>query len=226
MRHRPQLHLPGPWDGPDIEVPTGTRSHLGRVLRLDHGAPVTYTDGCGVSGAGTWQGATVRRGSEQAHERERFLTVALAPPKAKDRQRFAVEKLQELGVGALVWVKTEHSEGRPPRADRAGQWAIAALEQSRGVFLMSIRESDVSDVGAVVALDAAAPDPLGWPAGASSAAVLVGPEGGLTPKDLAGHATARLGTTVLRTETAAVAAAAILLVRENDAGTGTPIALA
>lgn len=212
MGHVPHLHCPGPW--PDSEIPLGDlqRHHLVRVLRRTDRSPVTYTDGEGTEGSGVFTGSVVVRGDESAEAAPApRVVVAVAPPQNQDRCRLVVEKLAELGVDDLQWITTEYSQGRAPRADKAHAWAVAALQQSRGSWLMRIHapiglddlDPAVSWIvadsgGGSVEVDPAAPVGL-----------VVGPEGGLTADELARfRLTVRLGVRVLRTETAAIVGAA------------------
>lgn len=220
MRRPPHLHLPGPWDGDEIEVPAPTITHLRTVLRMDLGAAVTYTDGVGTSGRGVWRGPTVTRGPERTVERRRTLRVAVAPPKSRDRQRFTVEKLQELGVAELLWLPTARTVGRAPREDRAASWAVSALEQSRGSHLMALGSAAPDDLPGAIVLDPDATEPLAWPDAASAATVVIGPEGGFAPGEFEGFATARLGESIMRTETAAFVAAAVLLLDPSMLASG------
>lgn len=218
MRHVPHLHLPGSWEDPRLPVPPATRNHLNKVLRWESGSPVTYTDGAGRRGRGVWTGDAVDRGEEVSEPPPaRRLAVAVAPPKGKDRQRSIVEKLQELGVTEMVWTTTERTQTRPPSAAKSTAWAVGALEQSTGAWLMAIRSSTLASVidaatCPVSILDPDADDVLAWPDGASFA-VVVGPEGGLTDDERSLAPAAHLGGAILRTDTAAVVAAALMVVR-------------
>ena len=212
MRHRPHLHLPGPWQDRGIPVPPASVAHLRRVLRVPAGTEVTYTDGAGIVGRGEWNGSTVERGDEEhAAARARSVTVVVAVPRSKERQRFMVEKLQELDVARLVWLDAERSQVPPPRDERIRMWAVGALEQSRGARLMEIGQARPSQVDGAIALDADAATPLRWPDGSHSVTVVIGPEGGLTEDERSRWPAARLGPTILRTETAAIVAAGHLL---------------
>ena len=208
MRHQPHLYLPAPWDEPVLAVPDATRSHLRKVLRYPEGGAVSYTDGAGTVGEGRWGGAAVERGEEAlVPSQGRHVTIAVAPPRSKERQRFIVEKLQELEVAEIVWVPTDRTQARPPREDRARAWAVAALEQSRGARLMSIRTGPIDslDDPFVASIDGDGAADISWPADVT---VLIGPEGGLTEAELQRHSKrVSLGAKVLRTETAALVAA-------------------
>lgn len=231
MRHVPHLHVSRPWDEVPVVVSLATRDHLATVLRMAPGADVSYTDGHGTVGVGVWTGSGVERGTERSVPRGvRSLTMGVAPPRAKERQRIIVEKLQELGVRKLVWLSTARAQVRGPKPERARSWAIGALEQSRGAWLMAVTSSSYVDFVAdtertTVVLDPDAPRSFAWPGGADLA-IAVGPEGGFTEEERADRTLATVGSTILRTDTAAVVAAGIALVGAGDAGMGTRSELA
>ncbi len=216
-RHIPHLYLAGPWQENRIDVTLEVRRHLEKVLRINAPAEVTYTDGAGLTGSGSFDGASVGRGFEEMQQHRSGLTVAVAPPKNTARLRFVVEKLAEIGVNRLVWLTTEYAEGRPPRLDKAAAWAIAALEQSRGAWLMDIDGpvsiSEVAQFGSPLFADQG-----GGPVGdfdlIPEPVLCVGPEGGFAPGELSEHGPrVNLGPTVLRVETAAVVGATMFLRR-------------
>jgi 16S rRNA (uracil1498-N3)-methyltransferase len=189
-------------------VPDATAHHLTAVLRYPVGEPVTYTDGRGSAGVGTWTGTGVDRGEEHTvDDVAPELTIAVAPPRNRDRQRFIVEKLQELAVQRLVWTSSARTEGRPPASRKADAWAVGALEQSRGARLMAISVAPLDDLTTGLLAD-----PGGVPARTVERTrpltMVVGPEGGLTDDERDRfHWRVALGSTILRTETAAIAAA-------------------
>jgi len=188
--------------------------HLVRVLRLRDGEIVTATDG-----AGRWRACRFLRGSRLEADGpvvatappEPALTVGFAPVKG-ERTEWAVQKLTELGVDRIVPLRTARSvvrwEGDRAAAAVARLRKVAreAVMQSRRVWLPAVTDiATPADVpGAALAEPGGAPPSLARPA------VLVGPEGGWAPEELAGAAaTVSLGEQVLRSETAALAAAAI-----------------
>jgi len=211
MRHQPHVFVPTPWDRGTLSVPDRSRSHLLKVLRYQPGSPITYTDGTGTFGSGIWTGNDIDRGEEIQIGRPSQLSLAVAPPKQKERQRFVVEKSQELGVSALLWLDTDYGEGRAPSDSRVRAWTIGALEQSRGAWCMDVSGPvPVADLTDPVACDAGGGDIAAVVEAAGT--VAVGPEGGWSDAERAGFSTTvSLGPTVLRTETAAIAAASVLL---------------
>ncbi len=212
MGHVPHLYLGAPWPDAAIPLPDDTRHHLERVLRIRPGASVSYTDGAGTVGDGRIDGGHVVRGEERSVAPPApAVTVAVAPPRSKDRARFVVEKLAELGIDRLVWLITRHGEGKPPPWPRSRAWAEAALEQSRGAHLMGIAgPTPIAELTAplwVATQGAELP-----PATDTAVTLAVGPEGGFSAGDTAPGATpVGLGSRVLRTETAAVVGATLVL---------------
>ncbi|MDJ0791727.1 MAG: RsmE family RNA methyltransferase [Acidimicrobiia bacterium] len=225
MRHRPHVYLPRPWpDGP-VALSTEQAHHLTTVVKHVPGDSISYTDGVGTFGIGVLgavassgapdrdrsgrDGLTLERGAEsQVPHRRPRLTLGVAPPRSKDRQRFVVEKLQELGAAHLVWVSTAWTQTRPPKPERSHGWAVAALEQSRGSWLMAIDASPIDDIATpYVALPGGENRPAQLRHHAE-VTVLIGPEAGFRPDEVAKSiGRIDLGPTILRTETAAIAVA-------------------
>lgn len=213
MRHEPHLFLPGPWTTESIQLGDGHRHHLGKVLRVGDGQSVSYTDGEGRVGRGTIIGRTVLRGDEtDVPPGVPALTVAAVPLHDRQRNRFMVEKLAELGTRRLLWWRSEYGQARPP--SKAQMWADQALEQSRGAWRLVVSTAGVEQLPAPVVV--AHPQGGPWPDEAP-ATVLIGPEGGWSEADLSPEWTrVSLGTRLLRSETAAVVAAARVLNAKSD----------
>lgn len=211
MAHVPHLHLPGPWPPDSIILPPHQIHHLRNVLRLGDGEPCTYTDGEGRVGEGVYRGETIVRGAERLLPTPPEVSLAVAPPANKDRLRFLVEKSAELGATRIMWLTTRFGQGRPPRADKAAQWAVGALEQSRSAYLTGVDDhlTRLDELtGRLVAADQGGAGTI--PPGPVT--LLVGPEGGWAPDEVpVGTPTLGLGDRVLRTETAAITGLFLLL---------------
>lgn len=210
MKHIPHVVVGAPWPDDEIGLSPVQWRHLTKVLRKHRGDTVTYTDGLGTRGLGTLSGQAVVRGEEVETPRPSDLTVAVAPPANKDRQRFLVEKLAELGVARLVWLETSHGKDRVASSGKVFGWVLAALEQSQGAWLMEVSQElvGIADLeGAVVVCHpGGASDP------GSPDVVVVGPEGGFAEDEIPeGSVTWDLGPTILRVETAAIVATARIL---------------
>lgn len=206
-RHVPHLVVSAPWDGQKLGLSVVQWRHITKVLRMKSGQAVTYTDGLGTMGRGILGPQLIDRGDEETVPRPRELTVAVAPPANKDRQRFLVEKLAELGVARLLWLESEHGRERVANPTKVFSWVLSAVEQSRGAHLMetSADMTRLEDLkGSLVVCH-----PGGDPTTPSEADVVaIGPEGGFTDEEIPQDARLwDLGPTVLRVETAAIAAA-------------------
>ncbi len=202
--------IEGDWAADTLDLHPDQKAHLERVLRIQAGEALSYTDGRGRSGLGTYRGGALVRDEEKVVPRPSDLTVVVAPPDNRERQRFLVEKLSELGVAALEFLETRHGKGRPPRHDRARAWAVSALEQSRGAWLMTVGTGTLTldQLGADVAMC----DPQGSIDPPLARTVVIGPEGGWAPEEVEQAAQLwSLGSTVLRVETAAIVAASRLV---------------
>ena len=199
----------------DVATPVfddATEHHVFRVLRLRDGEMVTVTDG-----RGRWRVCRASGGTIEPVGDEQFdpaptnpLTIAFAIPK-QDRPEWIVQKLTELGVDHIVVVHAERSvvrwdaERAVKHIEKLQRVAIEATQQSRRVWLPTVTGPTAASE---VLPGAAAAEPGGREIGPTDRIVAVGPEGGWSPSelDLAG-ATVSLGPTVLRVETAALAAA-------------------
>ncbi len=210
MAHVPFLHLPGPWSGEEIPLGRAQANHLGRVLRLRPGDAVEYTDGRGTRGAGSLSGAAVLRGREETRQRPPRLVVAVGPIRSKERLRFLVEKLTEVGATEVWWLRTKFVQAWPAGREKAETWAVAGLEQSRGAWLPTFRDAEWDDITASD-LEAAVLDLSGERGDIAAPCLLVvGPEGGFADGEVPTSLRAvRLTDTVLRTETAAILGAGL-----------------
>jgi 16S rRNA (uracil1498-N3)-methyltransferase len=190
--------------------------HLGRVLRLRAGEVVTVSDGAGSWRPGLWSGGGVEPTGEVVSEVGSRLvpsiTVAFAPTKG-DRPEWVVQKLTELGVDRIVPLQTDRSvvrwegERAARQVERLRAVAREAAMQSRQVWLPVVEV--VGSIGALGAVALAESD--GAAPSLDQPIVAVGPEGGWSEAErAAGHPTVGLGPTVLRAETAAIVAGALL----------------
>jgi 16S rRNA (uracil1498-N3)-methyltransferase len=177
---------------------------------MKRGDEVTYTDGLGTVGKGVLGSQTIERGDEDRVDKPTRITVAVAPPANKDRQRFLVEKLAELGVERLIWLDTIHGKDRIAGEAKVVSWILAATEQSRGAWLMEVagetQRVDELDPGWVAC------EPGGSREVPEATTVAIGPEGGFAEGELPANVRKwDLGPTVLRVETAAIVATSKLM---------------
>lgn len=227
--------------GPEyvLEGPEGR--HAVSVRRLGPGEDVVLTDGWG-----RWTGGVVRAAEgkdrlvvvdlheiREEPEPEPRITVVQALPKG-DRGELAVETMTETGVDAIVPWQAARCITRW-RGDRGAKslakWRATAREagkQSRRVRFPEVAAAMTTgqvagllaqaDFAAVLHEEGATPLATAPLPATGRIVLVVGPEGGVAPDELAVFAEAgagpyRLGRSVLRTSTAGTAATALLLGR-------------
>ena len=225
-----------------IDLPAEVAHHVSRVLRLREGDAVTVFNGEGGEFEARLtriepRSVSAMVGKHHAVERESPLQVTLLQGLAgAERMDYVIQKAVEMGVAAIAPVTMARSVTRLDAArasKRAEHWRsviVASCEQcgrNRLPLLHPLRDFDAalgSPADPGVTNDAALSLVLSPGEGSSLTAfdrpsgairLLIGPEGGLAPEELAaaqraGFRSVRLGPRVLRTETAGVAALAAM----------------
>jgi 16S rRNA (uracil1498-N3)-methyltransferase len=205
----------------DVEAPVlddYDRHHLERVVRVRRGDAVVVSDGRGRWRDGVLAADGVVEPTDAAQSAPAPappITIAFALTKG-ERPELAVQKLTELGVDRIVPFAAGRSVARweGPRAEshvaRLRRVAREASMQCRRPWLPTVDE--VADFGTACRLPGAAlADRGGAPPSLDRPTLLVGPEGGWSDEErAAGLPTVSLGANVLRAETAAMTAAALL----------------
>jgi 16S rRNA (uracil1498-N3)-methyltransferase len=207
--------------------------HLSRVLRLRAGEEVIVSDGAGAWARTRWVGGEHGElesldgapgpggdGSVQFEpEPPPGLTVAFAPTKG-ERPEWVVQKLTEVGIDRIVPIISERSvvrwegERATNAVERLRRVAREASAQCRRVWLPQI--TDVLPFGGLAGLSAPPSVVLAQLSGdrlrPDHTVVAVGPEGGWSAGELgSGLPTVGFGLSVLRAETAAVMAGALMV---------------
>ena len=235
--------------GPVTEVTAGDTvvlegdeaRHAVVVRRTAVGEQVVLADGAGTAATCTVTAttkSTLTATVEQVRHDPRpspQVTVVQAIPKG-ERAELAVEVLTEVGVDRVVPWSAARCVGiwRGERATKSlAKWRATAREagkQSRRSWLPEVTPMattaevadllGAADLGVVLHEEATTALAVLPVATAASIVVVVGPEGGIAPEELATFAAVgehvhlvRTGTSVLRTSTAGVAAVAALLSR-------------
>lgn len=227
-----------------VEI-TGQRArYITRVLRLGIDAEVTLFDGAG--GEYRARIETIGRDRAQllvlehiAMDRESPLAVRLLQGVSRgERMDYAIQKATELGVAQIVPVLTEFGVvrfGVDQALKRRRHWqgvAISSCEQCGRnrppeVAMPQSLDGVLTDLPADGSRWLLLPDrgtPLAsgpTPAPGERVTVLIGPEGGFSPAEItqaqaAGFQPRRLGPRVLRTETAAAVALALIQAQWGD----------
>jgi 16S rRNA (uracil1498-N3)-methyltransferase len=231
--------LAGFTTGDEVVLDGHEARHAVVVKRIQPGEQVALTDGAGTTAVCTVSATTqktltgvVDTVTTTAPEPPRVVVVQAIPK--GDRGELAVEMLTEVGVDVIApWAASRSvAVWRGDRAEKSlAKWRGAAREaakQARRSWFPEVAEMvSTADVVALlknasvpVVLHEAASGPLAdLPVpGRGEIVIVVGPEGGISDEELAAFAEVgaepvRLGSSVLRTSTAGVAATAALLAR-------------
>ncbi|MGI5198121.1 16S rRNA (uracil(1498)-N(3))-methyltransferase [Streptomyces sp. CA-288835] len=230
--------------GPEFVLDGPEGRHAVSVKRLRPGEDVVLTDGRGRWTEGVVKAAEGKdrlvlaelQETQEEPEPTPRITVVQALPKG-DRGELAVETMTETGVDEIVpWSAARCiTQWKGERGLKSlTKWRATAREagkQSRRVRFPHITDPmttkqvaellTTADFAAVLHEDRSHPsDPLATAELPTSGSIVlvVGPEGGVSPEELAAFADAgagayRLGRSVLRTSTAGTAATALLLGR-------------
>ncbi len=214
--------------------------HALRVLRLRPGEQITIADGAGAVVEATVGDDTERLvasvTARRVEERPRpAIHVAQAIPK-KGKLDLVVQKLTELGVASIRPFASSRSIPRwdaakgEAHATRLRDVARQAAMQSRRAWLPVVTTPGVAGKleleapalvlheGAATRLTHALPEEA-----PGAVTIVVGPEGGLTEEEVSGFLergaeAVTLGPAILRTETAALAAVAVISARYGYLG--------
>lgn len=224
-------------------------AHCARALRLGVGDAVLLSDGAGGLAEGVLVGVgkrgvevRVTRRSHYARRVGQQTVLAVAPTKNADRMEWLLEKVTEVGCGAVVPLGCERGVRQRLNGERLHRVAVSALKQSQGAYLPKIYpmmrfEDFLTNFDTVCG--------VGMPGGGASylrvvahcaegersdlahllgdagprpLAVLIGPEGDFSDGELAmarahGFLPVSIGSARLRTETAALAAVVLAGIR-------------
>ena len=222
--------------GETIPLDAGQANYLLNVLRLQGGAPLLVFNGRDGEFLASLTATSRRAAGLTIAARQRVqpapsgLVYAFAPLKHA-RLDYMVQKAVEMGAGTLAPIVTRRTQVSRVNIERMRANAIEAAEQCGILCLPEIREAcpleaflaawpataplvfcdeDATVNDPVAALRHMNPPPTG------AVAVLVGPEGGFDPSEretlsrLPNVVRLSLGFRVLRADTAAVAALAIV----------------
>lgn len=206
--------------------------HIVQVLRMQSGEDLRLTDGRGLSVLAKIREANKKKCTVQIIEKQkqepakRSISIALSLLKNVSRFEWFLEKSTELGVSEIIPLKSARTEKQQFRADRMKSILESALIQSQQVWMPILHEpqnfnSWVEDVRAdqkfIAHCENGKKNKLSemMEMKSSSQLILIGPEGDFTNEEIQlaiNHqfVAVELGENRLRSETAAIAAAAVL----------------
>ncbi len=231
--------------GATIALGRDAAHHL-RVLRVADGSRVGLTTGTGLVGIGSLVEVT-RSAAFVEVEQARHVTRApavhmLVPVADRERMLWLAEKCTELEATSWRPIEWRRSASVSPRGTgpafqlRLEGRMISALTQSGGAWLPDVRDAAplaeairATPDGTRVVLDPAGPPllRLGSSGLREPVSIAVGPEGGIEETEQAqladaGFVRASLGDTILRFETAGVAALAVVRAAMASDGRAMP----
>ena len=239
-----RFYLPQGMDGAGHAVLDAEESkHAGKVLRLSAGDRVECFDGrgsawlCALGFSGTT--AFVDRLEDlPSRESDTRITLYQGMPKS-DKLELIIQKITELGAVRVVPVNMTYSVAKAEGADakkKCERWQRIAYEAAKQCGRALVPEVALPMSFAQALTDMRARKlmlmpyevPVGGglnalPVGAKDIGILIGPEGGISPEEVekakaAGAVPVTLGSRILRTETAAIATVAMVMLRFGDIG--------
>jgi 16S rRNA (uracil1498-N3)-methyltransferase len=211
--------------GDTLELDEKESLHAIRVLRLAGGDRVVLVDG-----RGGWYEAIILDGhpkhcllridgvKEQYQPLAYSLHLAVAPTKNMDRYEWFLEKATEIGISEITPLICKRSERKQVKMERLEKILISAMKQSLKAYLPKLNQPvpmekflqtrhlgslGIAHCHPVERKGIQELDPVG------NYTILVGPEGDFTEEEVedalqAGYIPFHLGTSRLRTETAAL----------------------
>ena len=219
----------------DLVIEGEEFSHLVHVMRKKEGDEIIVVDGRGSAYEVGLETVTrhsargvIRRVFRGYHEPSASVTLAAGILKNPSKFDFLVEKLTELGVMEIIPLRTERAIPAQAKTDGWQKLALSAMKQCGRSYLPAVRELTTFDTliseGGTAGRKFIAHERLdeGIPltelrsTPGESTLILVGPEGGFSDEEFsrslrAGFKPVFLGDRRLRTETAAIVLASLLL---------------
>jgi len=205
--------------------------HCTKVLRLKEKDIITILNGRGTIVIASISNSNPKQVKYEIIEKKVIkprpyqIHLAIAPPKNQERLEWMIEKVTEIGVDKITFIKTENSEKWKVRYGRLQKKMISAIKQSGNPFLPTLNEfisyeefidSTIEDQLFICYVDNQnnlyLKDTVEKK---KSYCILIGPEGDFSTKELTkaedkGFTMVSLGNTRLRTETAGLTAVILL----------------
>lgn len=232
----PRLFIDAPFTaGNAVPLDKAQANYLGNVLRLETGAPVLAFNGRDGEWRGTIAGrkrpeALVVESQTRPQEPPTRVRYAFAPLKHA-RLDYMAQKAVEMGASALIPVLTQHTQVSRLNIERMQANVIEAAEQCGILTIANVGEPkplerfldqrSKADLLVFCDEDAEVESPIAALEAVRARAktgidVLIGPEGGFSEAERTlllrqeNHVRLSLGTRILRADTAAVAALALV----------------
>ncbi len=226
---------------PDIaerwELSEEEAAHALRVLRLSIGDELDITDGKGNLYKSVISSVAGKHCYVEAKETLPMpkgwsgnIHIAVAPTKNMDRIEWFAEKATEIGLDELTFLNCRFSERKVIKTERVERIVVSAMKQSLKYSKPIVGE--MADFKKFVSQERAGEKYIAHcydgeknllkdvHVAGCDATVLIGPEGDFSPEEVkmameAGYKPVSLGNSRLRTETAALAACHILMLKNE-----------
>ncbi|MBI5856220.1 MAG: 16S rRNA (uracil(1498)-N(3))-methyltransferase [Sphingobacteriales bacterium] len=211
-----------------------TSRHIVQVLRMKEGKKINLTDGkgtlltCKILAEHKKHCTVEVLETSNQQQATRKISIAISLLKNSSRFEWFLEKATEIGVSEIIPIVCERTEKEKFRYDRMNVICISAMLQSQQCWLPVLHEpvqfenilmrQFKSSQKFIAHCEDSSKQPISqFPnSQLQNSIILIGPEGDFTPKEielalLYGFQPVSLGETRLRSETAGVVAAALLM---------------
>ena len=216
---------------PALLLSEETSKHCIQVLRMKEGEQLQLTDGKG-NGYRAFIAKSDKRHCEVSviestfqSPQTRQISIGISLLKNANRFEWFLEKATEMGISEIIPLLCQRTERQHFRLDRMQQILIAAMLQSQQVWLpvlhqpinvQTIIQSATQSQKLIAHCEDGDKQNISNLATANSVQIIIGPEGDFTKDEINlalqnGYQATSLGNTRLRTETAGVVAAALLV---------------
>ena len=185
--------------------------HIKKVLRKENGSKLKVTNGQGLILQGKLHNKNVEISSKNIYNRTLSYSIFLPHLRERNRFRFMLEKLTELNSHYIFIGSTENSQKTNIKENNIFSWLVSAIEQSGTPFIPEIEFVPGLDFDKFTnGLDISGKTLLKNKKELKN--IAIGPEGGWSKSELANFKSLiRLTDNSLRTETAAITAASLML---------------
>ena len=194
-----------------VEIGDDKLHHIKKVLRKENGSELIVTNGQGLILQGKLHNRNVEISAKNIYNRTLSYSIFLPYLRERNRFRFMLEKLTELNSHYIYIGSTENSQKTNIKENNIFSWLVSAIEQSGTPFIPEIEFVSRLDFDKFTnGLDVSGKTLLKNKKELKN--IAIGPEGGWSKSELANFKSLlRLTDNSLRTETAAITAASLML---------------
>ncbi len=239
MSNLPRFFCAGPIaENSIVALDADTAKHIWQVLRMKEGDHILLTDGMGALAEGEIHTAERHKCNVSITDvtftprSGKALHLCVAFTKNNSRNEWLLEKATELGVCSIIPMTTTRSEKAHVRVDRWEKILQSAILQSQQSYLPHLAKitvlpqvlkiyADIPQKFIAHCIDSKKSTIVEMLKPEGDTIILIGPEGDFTQEEVnlcigSGFAPVSLGKQRLRTETAAIAAAAFFNVMSDE----------